>query len=102
MSSIGLSTISQSLIDAADENKVDKSDGNETNLSNSSVLKKSTGAGYLTSKGAKRGNSNTKKSVKPARDSNYLIPDTKKAFNLLQHAFTQTPIIQHFDSEWHI
>ena len=88
----------------ADENEfgTDKSDGNETNLSNSSALKRSTGAGYLTSGGVKKGDGNTKKSVKAARVSDYLIPDAKKNFNHLRYAFIQAPLFQHFDPEWHI
>ena len=84
------STISQSLIDVTSKNKVDKNVSNKINLSNLSALKKSTGAGYLISKGAKKdGNnfkksgSNTKKSVKTAISFNYLTLDAKKAFNYL-------------------
>ena len=72
----GSSTILQSLIDVADENKVDrsKSGGNETKiLSPSSISnKKSTGLGYLTF-------------------------GTKKTFNLLLYIFIQASIFQHFD-----
>ena len=105
------STNWQSLIDVVDEDKVGggKSGGNETNLSNPSALKKSTRAGYVTSKGAKidgenpkRGSGNTKKGVKADRDSNYLIPDIKKTFNYLRHAFIQALIFYYFDPEYHI
>ena len=95
----GSSTILQSSIDAANENKVDESGSNETNLSNISALKKSTKAWYLTfrdtKKGGdnpKRGACNTKKGVKAAKGSNYLTPDAKKAFNYLWYAFTQAGI----------
>ena len=79
----------------ADEDKVGdgQSNGNETNLSNLSMSKRSTGAGYLTSRGAKRGNGNTKKGVKAARGFDYLTSAAKKAFNYLQHAFTQASIL---------
>ena len=87
------STILQS-INAADKNEVGdgKSGGNETNLSNSSMSKKSFGAGYLTSGGAKKGGGNTKKGVKAAKGPNYLNSAAKKAFNHLRHAFTQASI----------
>ena len=97
----GLSTILQ-LIDVADEDKVGESGDNGTNLSNPSTSTRSTRAGYLTSKGAKKGDGNTKKGVKAARGSDYLTLAAKKAFNSLRHAFTQTPILQHFDLKWHI
>ena len=86
----GSSIVSQSLINIADEDKIDKgeSGGNKTNLSKLSVLKKSTKTDYLISKSAKRGGSNTKKDVKAAKNFDYLIPGTKKIFNLLWHMFT--------------
>ena len=87
----GLLTILQS-IDMADEDKVDKNDGNETNLSNSSAFRRSIWAGYLTFRNAKRGGCNTKKGVKAARDSDYLTLAVKNAFNHSRHAFTQLPI----------
>ena len=66
--------------------------GNEINLSNLSAFKKSS---YLTSKGVKKGGGNsnnsggsTKKGVQAIRGYNYLTLGTKKAFHLLQHAFT--------------
>ena len=98
---IGSSTILQS-INTADEDEIDESDGNGTNLSNPSASTRSTGAGYLTSGSAKRGGGNTKKGVKATRDSNYLIPAAQKAFNHLRNAFTQAPIFQYFDLEQHI
>ena len=67
------------------------------NLLNPSASKRSTGAGYLISKGAKRGAGNTKKGVKAARVPNYLTLAAKKAFNYLKHIFTQVPIFQHLD-----
>ena len=97
----GSSTILQS-IDVADEDDVSKSDGDSTNLSNPSTSTRSNKAGYLTSRGAKRGGNNTKKVVKAARGFNYLTSVTKKTFNYLRHAFPQAPILQHFDPEWHI
>ena len=87
LTSISLLTILQS-IDVANENKVSECVGNRTNLSNPSVLTRSTGADYLISGGAKTGGGNTKKGVKAARGSDYLTPATKKAFNRLRHAFT--------------
>ena len=72
----GSSTILQSSIDAADEDKVggDKNYDNKTNLSNPSTSKRSIKAGYLTSKSAKkggnnpkRGGGNTKKVSKPLK-----------------------------------
>ena len=92
------------MIDAADEDEIgrSKSGGNKTSLSNPSTSKKSIGAGYLTFRGAKRGGGNTEKGFKAARGSEYLISDTKKAFNHLRHAFTKALILQHFDPEWHI
>ena len=100
-SPIGLSTILQS-INMADEDEVCESNSNKTNLSNPSALTRSTGAGYLTSGGAKRGGDNTKKCVKVARRSDYLTLAAKKAFNHLRHAFSQALILQHFDLERHI
>ena len=85
-----------------DEDEVDKSGGDETNLSNSSASMKSTGAGYLTSGSTKRGNGNSKKGVKAARGFDYLTPATKKTFNYLRHAFTQVFIVKHFNAEQHI
>ena len=96
------------MIDAANEDEVDggASGGNKTNLSNLFTLKKSIEADYFSYKGAakggdnlKRGIGNTKKGVKAARGSNYLIPGAKKVFNHLRHAFTQAPILQHFNPQ---
>ena len=96
------SIILQSSIDAADEDEIgrNESNGNKINLSNPSASKKSTGAGYLTFKGTKKGDGNTnsgggnsKKSVKATKISDYLTLNTKKSFNHLQHAFTQAPIL---------
>ena len=96
-SPISLSTILQLSIDAADKNEVDEgeSGGDETNLLNPSASKRSTRAGYLTSRKAKKGGNNTKKAggntkkgVEAARGSDYLTLDAKKAFNHLRHAFT--------------
>ena len=95
------STILQS-IDVVDEDKVGKNGSDGTNLSNPSASTRSTGAGYLTSGCAKRGGDNTKKGIKAARGSDYLTPAAKKAFNHLRYAFTQAPILQHFDPERHI
>ena len=74
--------ISQS-IDVVNENGVGESGGNETNLSNLSVLTRSTGAGYITSGDTKRGGGNTKKSVEATKGSDYLTSAAKKAFNQL-------------------
>ena len=84
--------------------KVGVSEGgdNERNLWNLSISKKSTQAGYLIFKGTKKGVDNTKKDDNAARGSDYLISGTKKIFNLLQDAFTQASIFQHFDPERHI
>ena len=100
-SPIGLSTILQS-IDVTDEDKVGESGGNKTNLSSLSASTRSTGAGYLTFGGAKKGSGNTKKGVKAARGFDCLTLVTKKAFNHLRHVFTQVPILQYFDLQWHI
>ena len=89
-------------INMADKNEVGESGSNETNLSNPSTSTKSTGAGYLTSGGAKKGIGNNKKGVEAVRDSNYLTPATKKVFNHLRYAFTEALILQHFDLEWHM
>ena len=111
MSPTGLLTILQSLIDVAEKDEVGgvESDSNKTTLSNPSALKKSIRTGYLTLQGAKKsannlkkGGGNTKKGVKAARGSNYLILDAKKALNHLQHAFISVPIFQHFDAKWRI
>ena len=99
----GSSTILQ-FIDVADEDEIGegKSSKNRTHLSNPSASKKSTGVGYLTFGSAKKGGGNTKKSVKATKSSDYLIPAAKNALNYLRHTFTQAPILQHFNSEWHI
>ncbi len=34
--------------------------------------------------------------------TNFLVPEAKKAFIHLQKAFTETPILRHFDQECHI
>ena len=74
-------------IDATDDNKVgeSKDSGNETNLSNSSASKKSTGADYLTFNGNKKGggnfnsgSGNIKKDVKAVTGFNYLILGAKR------------------------
>ena len=88
------------LIDVPDKDEVCESGGNGTNLSNSSTSKKSIGAGYLTSGGAKKGGGNTKKGFKAAKGSDYLFSAAKKAFNHLWHAFIQAFILQHFKLEW--
>ena len=95
------STILQS-IDVADEDEVGETGGDGTNLSYPSASTRSTRASYLTSGGAKRGGGNTKKGVKAARGFDYLTLTAKKTFNYLWHAFTQAPILQHFDLEQHI
>ena len=97
----GLLTILQSN-DVVDEDEVGESGGNEMNLLNTSASTRSTRAGYLIFGGAKKGGNNTKKGVKAAKDFDYLTPAAKKAFNYLRHAFTQAPILQHFDPERHI
>ena len=108
---IGLSTISQLLIDAVDKNKIgrDESGGNKTNLSNLSASKKSTKTGYLTLKNAKKGSNNskkgggnTKKGITATKSFDYLTPGTKKTFKLLSPIFIQAPILQHFDLKRHI
>ena len=86
-SATGSLTISQS-IDVADEDEVGESAWNESNLSNLSALTRSTGASFLTSKGAKKDGGNTNKGVKTVRGSDYLILATQKAFNYLRYAFT--------------
>ena len=89
------STILPLLIDAVDEDEVNrnKNGANETILLNLSASKRSTGASYPTFRGAKKGDGNTKKGVKTAKNSNYLTPDIKKTFNYLWHAFTQALIL---------
>ena len=78
MSFTSLSTILQSInIADEDENSESESAVDETNLSNPSTSKRSTRVAYLTSKGAKRGGNNTKKSVKAAKDPDYPIPAAK-------------------------
>ena len=64
------STIFQS-INMGNKNELSdgKSGGNETNLSNPSASKRSTEAGYLTSKGAKKSGNKTKKGVQAVRAS---------------------------------
>ena len=83
----GSSTILQSLIDAAHKDEIGEGEnsGHETNLSNLSASKRSIKAGYLTFKSAKKGGNspksgsgNSKKVVKDASGSNYLISDAKK------------------------
>ena len=80
------------MINAPDEDEVggNEINSNKTNLSNQSILKKSTGTSYLTFESAKKssdnpkkGGSNSKKDVKAIRGSNYLILDAKKTFNHL-------------------
>ena len=92
----------QSSIDVAGNNEVGKNaeNGNKINLSNLSVSKRSTRTSYLIFKSAKKGgnnsnssSSNTKKVVKAAKRSDYLTLGTKKAFNLLWHAFIQALIL---------
>ena len=87
LSPIGSLTISQSIA-VEDKNEVGESGGNGTNLSNPSASTKSIRAGYLTSDDAKKDGGNTKKGVKAAKGSDYLISAAKEAFNYLQHAFT--------------
>ena len=84
-------TISQLLIDAVDEDEVGRieSGGDEINLSNPSASKRSIRTDYLTLQDTKKGNGNTNKGVKAATGSHYLISNTKKALNYLQHAFKQ-------------
>ena len=103
-SPIGSSTILQLLINAANRDEIgrDEGVGNETNLSNLFTSKRSIKAGYLTPRSAKKGGNNSEKSVKAAKDSNYLTRNAKKPFNHLRHVFTQALIFQHFDPEQHI
>ena len=96
-----ISIVFQSLIDAVGNTKVDggEGNGNKTNLSNLSISKKFTKAGYLIPKSAKKSGNNlnsggdsTKQDVKAVNGSNYPTLAAKKAFNLLQYAFTKAPI----------
>ena len=79
------SSIILQLIDAVAKDWIvaGENGGNKTNLSNPSASKRSIGAGYLTFGGAKKGGGNTKKSVKAARDSDYITLAAKKTFNHL-------------------
>ena len=61
-------------------------------LSIFSVSKKLTGGGYLIFN-AKKDNYAAKKGGKGTKNSEYLTSDAKKAFNLLQHIFTQVFIL---------
>ena len=67
----GSSIILQS-IDLAYKDEIgdNQNGGNEINLLNPSALKRSTGASYLTFKGAKKSGGNTKKGVEAARGPN--------------------------------
>ena len=87
---IGSSIVLQLLIDTIDEDEVGESGGNKTNLSNPFASKNSIKAGYLTSKGIKKGGNNpkkggdnTKKGGKAAKSSDYLASNAKKAFTYL-------------------
>ena len=80
----------------------DEVGGNKTNLLNPPASKKFTKADYPTFGGAKKGGDNTQKVVKAGRGPNYLTLAAKKTFNYLRHMFTQAPIVQYFDSEWHV
>ena len=67
----------------------------------SASIKKPTGADYPFSDHVSHTVSNiVSNSAKNV--SNYLTPDTKKAFNQLRQAFTKAPILQHFDLKWYI
>ena len=70
-------------------------------LSAFSTSKKFNKAGYLTFSTKKCGQA-AKKGCNGAKGSKYLTLDIKKAFNLLQHAFTQALIFQYFDSKRYI
>ena len=87
---IGSSAILQLLIDIANKDEVSEveSGGNEINLSNLFASKKSTEAGYLTSKGPKKDSNNSEKGVKAAKGSDHLSANTRKAFNYLRDVFT--------------
>ena len=37
--------------------------------------------------------------IRATEESNFLTPDTKKAFNHLRQAFIKAPILQHFNLE---
>ena len=99
-----LSITLQLLINKADEDAVGRSEsgGNKTNLSNPSTSKRSTKIDYLTSKDNKRGSGNIKKGIEAARGFDYLTPNSKKAFNHLQHTFIKAPILQYFDPNQYI
>ena len=58
------------------------------------VFKKLNKVGYLTS--------GVKKNDQATKDSKYLLSDAKKVFKLLQYAFTQVFILQHFNQKQHI
>ena len=58
-------------------------------------------ADYLSSDHASHAGSNiVNNSAKNV--SNYLIPDAKRAFDQLRQAYTEAPILQHFDPEQYI
>ena len=101
LSPTGPSIILQST-DMAEEDEVDENNGNRINLSNPSASIRSTGADYLSFRGAKKSGGNTKKAVQATKSSDYLTLAAKKAFNYLRHVFIQVPILQYFDLERHI
>ena len=72
-------------------NKDEVGGGNSNGIKSIITSKKSTKADYLNFEG-----------TVGARDFRYLIPDVKKVFNHLRHAFTKAPILQHFDPERYI
>ena len=83
-----LSTILQS-IDVGDEDEVGwgESGIDDINLLNPLASKRSIEPDYLTFKGTKKSDDNTKKGVRAARNSDYLTLAAKKAFNNLYHTF---------------
>ena len=78
-----------SSINVVEENEV--GGGGSNGIKSRIVSKKSTRVDYLNFEG-----------IIGAKGFGYLIPNIKKTFNHLQHAFTKALIFQHFDPERHI
>ena len=100
MLTISLTSTMQKSINLVDEFDRGERDKNKVKRASTSI-KGPTKADYLSSDHVSHTVSNIVSNFAKII-SNYLTPDTKRAFDQWRQAFTETPIFQHFDLEQYI
>ena len=87
---------SMNLVDKFSESDCSENEARKISVS----TKRATGVDYPSSDQVSHAVSNFV--INPAKTvSNYLTPDAKNTFDQLRQAFTEVPILQHFDLEWY-